>query len=316
MRFHVRLVCLGVLLIVACAAFTSAAFGAGKKIVFVAGPPSHGYAAHEHHAGCLLLAKCLRDGIPGVETAVFRNGWPRDPASFDGADAIVVFSDGSDHNPMLPHLDEIDAMMKRGVGLACLHYAVEVPKGKAGDLMKQWIGGCFETFWSVNPMWTAKFQQFPEHAIARGLRPFAIDDEWYYHMRFIDRMEGVTPILTAVPPDSTRRGGNDARGGNPYVRARMGMPEHVAWARVRPNGGRGFGFTGGHWHWNWANDGFRTVVLNGIAWTAKLDIPPGGVPSKRPTLEELEANQDKPQPNGFDRDKIRNMIEQWRHQEK
>ena len=30
---------------------------AEKKIVFIAGHPSHGYAEHEHHAGCLLLAK-------------------------------------------------------------------------------------------------------------------------------------------------------------------------------------------------------------------------------------------------------------------
>ena len=84
----------------------------------------------------------------------------------------------------------------------------------------------------------------------------------------------------------------------------------MAWARVRPDGGRGFGFTGCHSHWSWASDDFRTIVLNGIAWVAKLNIPPGGVPSKTPTLEALEANQDKPQPKDFDRDKIRKVIEQ------
>ena len=177
--------------------------------------------------------------------------------------------------------------------------------------MKDWIGGYYETFWSVNPFWTADFKQLPDHPIARGVKPFAIEDEWYYHMRFIDNMEGVTPILTAVPPDSTREGPDGPHGGNPTVRAQKGRAEHVAWARVRPDGGRGFGLTGGHSHWNWANDNFRTVVLNGIAWVAKLDIPPGGVPSKTPTLEALEANQDKPQPKGFDREKVRKMIEQW-----
>ncbi len=141
------------------------------------------------------------------------------------------------------------------------------------------------------------------------MKPFHIDDEWYYHMRFADDMKGVTPILTAVPPDSTRRPGNDAHGANPSVFARKGMPEHVAWAYQRPGGGRGFGFTGGHWHWNWANDSFRTVVLNGIVWTAGIDVPAAGVPSKTPTLEELEANQDKPQPKNFDRKRIQRMIE-------
>ena len=81
----------------------------------------------------------------------------------------------------------------------------------------------------------------------------------------------------------------------------------------RPDGGRGFGFTGGHSHWNWANDSFRTVVLNGIVWTAGLDVPAGGVPSKTPTLEELEANQDKPQPKNFDREKIEKLIEEWKN---
>ncbi len=90
------------------------------------------------------------------------------------------------------------------------------------------------------------------------------------------------------------------------------MAEHVAWARVRPDGGRGFGFTGCHYHWNWANRNFRTVVLNAIAWIAKIDVPPAGVPSTDPTLEELEANLDKPQPATFDRQRIQKMIEQWK----
>ena len=47
-------------------------------------------------------------------------------------------------------------------------------------------------------------------------------------MRFAEGMKGVTPVLTATPPDSTRRKGNDAHGANPTVFARKGMPEHVA----------------------------------------------------------------------------------------
>ncbi len=282
-----------------------------KKIVFIAGTPSHGYGDHEHRAGCLLLAKCLRDGLPNVETVVHANGWPKDPQIFHGAEAIVVFSSGGGANVMLQHLDQIDKLMKQGVGLACLHYTVEIPKGRPGDFLKDWIGGYFETYWSINPTWNAQFKKFPDHPITRGVKPFTIDDEWYYHMRFVDEMEGVTPILSAVPPESTREGPDGPYSGNPAVRARKGMAEHVAWARVRPDGGRGFGFTGCHFHWNWANRDFRTVVLNAIAWIAKIDVPPGGVPSQNPTLEELEANQDKPQPANFDRQRIQKMIEKW-----
>lgn len=289
----------------------SASAGGKTKIVFVAGPRSHGYAEHEHYAGCMLLAGCLRNGLPNLDTVVCRDGWPKDSRVFDGAAAIVLFSDGGDGNPVLPHLDEIEKLMKRDVGLACLHYAVLVPKGHAGDLLKTWIGGYYEPYWSVNPFWTAEFKTLPNHPITRGVRPFAIEDEWYYHMRFVDGMEGVAPILTATPPDSTRDKPDGPYSGNPTVRAEKGRAEHVAWAYVRPDGGRGFGLTGCHSHWNLANDNFRTVLLNAIAWVAKLDVPADGVPSKTPTMDSLEANQDKPQPQQFDRDGVQKVIQQW-----
>ncbi len=157
---------------------------------------------------------------------------------------MVIFSDGGDGHPVMSHLAQFDKLARKGVGLACIHYAVEVPKGKAGNFMKDWIGGYFETFWSVNPDWVAHYKAFPDHPVARGVRPFAINDEWYFHMRFQDGMKGVTPILTAVPPDDVHRPGNDAHGANPAVFARKGQPEHMAWAYQRPDGGRGFGITG------------------------------------------------------------------------
>ncbi|MBI4580628.1 MAG: DUF1080 domain-containing protein, partial [Planctomycetes bacterium] len=164
----------------------------GKKVVFVAGPVSHGYGEHEHYAGCLLLAKALNDNVPGVYATVYRDGWPADPTAFDNADAVVLFSDGGGGHPMLKHLEVMDKLARSGVGLACLHYAVEVPKGEAGDSFLRWIGGYFETFWSVNPWWTPDFKKFPDHPIARGVRPFSIEDEWYYHMRFGKDTAGVT----------------------------------------------------------------------------------------------------------------------------
>ncbi len=181
-----------------------------------------------------------------------------------------------------------------------------------GDYLKKWIGGYFETDWSVNPHWFGEFKSLPKHPINRGVKPFEIDDEWYCHMRFLDDMKGVSPILTAIPPDSTRQRKDGAHSNNPTYRARSGQPEHVAWAVEREDGGRGFGFTGGHWHWSWANDNFRTLVLNSIAWVAGLEIPAGGVPSKTPTFEELEANQDFPQSKKFDKAKWLKLMEEWK----
>ena len=68
----------------------------------------------------------------------------------------------------------------------------------------------------------------------------------------------------------------------PSARGGMGMAydpgreEVVAWAFERPDGGRGFGFTGAHFHKNWANDDFRRLVVNAILWSAHVEVPPGG----------------------------------------
>ncbi|MEW4571420.1 ThuA domain-containing protein [Tautonia sp. JC769] len=270
-----------------------------KTVVFVAGKQSHGYGAHEHRAGSILLAEALEAGMPGYTAKVVADGWPEDNAVFDGADAIVIYSDGAGGHPALPHRDFLDDLMKQGVGLVCLHFAVEVPAGSpGGDDFLEWLGGYFELHWSVNPHWTPTFADLPDHPITRGVGPFTLNDEWYYHMRFRPGMEGVTPILSAVPPESSLSRPDGDRSGNPDVRRAVaaGEPQHVAWAFERPDGGRGFGFTGGHVHWNWGDDDFRTVVLNAIVWASGGEVPEGGVPSETPSRAQLEANQDEPKP--------------------
>ncbi len=282
-----------------------------KKIVLIAGPPSHSYGTHEHNAGCLLLAKALNDNMPNVYAAVYRSGWPKDPTALDNADAIAMYCDGGEGHIVMPHLEQVDKLAKNGVGIAFIHYAVELPKGKPGNSALDWVGGYFETFWSVNPTWEAEFTDIPRHPVARGVKPFSIRDEWYYHMRFRQNMENVTPILTAVPPDRAHRKGNDAHSANPIVYARMGKPEHVAWVYERPGGGRGFGFTGGHDHINWAHNDFRKTVLNGLVWITGLDVPADGVPSETPTTDQLRANLDTPDPGSWNWDRIQDRIEKW-----
>ena len=268
--------------------------GADTKIVFIAGPPSHGPAQHEHRAGCLLLKSCL-DKVPGITSVVYSNGWPKDPQALDGADGIVLYMDGGPGHPALQddHLQKLDALMKKGVGLACIHYAVEPTIEKGEKEFLDWIGGAFEINWSVNPHWNADFKALPRHPITRGVKPFKITDEWYFHMRFPEGMKGVKPILTAVPPESTMNRGDGTHEGNPAVReaVKRGAPQHVAWASGRAGGGRGFGFTGGHFHKNWGNDDFRKLVLNAILWTAKVEVPANGVQSKV-SEEQLDQNLD------------------------
>lgn len=287
------------------------AASAKKKIVFVSGKPSHKYGAHEHYAGCLLLAKSLQAALPEYETVVHRHGWPEAEQAFEGADAIVMYCDGGEKHFVNDRLAAVDQLADSGVGIVCLHYAVEVPKGESGDRFLDWIGGYFEIDWSVNPHWTAKFNRFPDHPITRGVEPFEINDEWYYHMRFRAGMEGVTPILTDLPPDSSLSRPDGPHSGNPDVRAAIagGEPQHVAWASERAGGGRGFGFTGGHNHWNWGDPNFRKVVLNAIVWAAHGEVPAEGVQDPAVTLTGLEVNQDYPQPADFDLDAVKKRLQ-------
>ena len=264
------------------------------KIVFVAGRPSHAPGDHEHRAGCMLLAKCLEENVEGVETEVTWYGWPKDDAIFEGADTVVMYCDGGKGHMVNRHMDEFGDFIKAGGGLVCLHYAVEVPKGKEGDTFLEWLGGYFETDWSVNPHWDANFAELPEHAITSGVKPFEIRDEWYYHMRFRAEMDGVTPILSAHPGEDTLTRPDGPHSGNPHVRKAVadGEIQHVAWAYERADGGRSFGFTGGHFHKTWQHDDVRKLVLNAICWTAKMDIPEKGIESPTPTDEEMKANLD------------------------
>jgi type 1 glutamine amidotransferase len=263
------------------------------KIVLVAGRPSHGPGDHEFNAGCKLLAKCLAE-VPGVDPVFVAGGWPESESVFDGARAIVFFMDGGAGHPIIQkdHLETIQKLVDKGVGIACLHYAVEVPKGKPGDKFLSWIGGYYETGFSTNPHWTAEFTTVPEHPITRGVKPFAIRDEWYFNIRFRPEMKGVTPILSATPDDKTRQGASAApRGPYKHIVEAKGRDEVLAWAVERADGGRGFGFTGAHAHNNWGDPNFRKLVLNAILWTAKLDVPPAGAECKV-TEDDLNQNLD------------------------
>jgi type 1 glutamine amidotransferase len=268
---------------------------ADKKIVLVAGKPSHGPGDHEHRAGMLLLGRCL-DQVPGVQTVVVSNGWPADVKVFEGAAAVAIYSDGGGGHPFIQEdrLEVIDGLARQGVGLGFIHYAVEVPKEKGGAEFLRWMGGYFEMHWSVNPHWLGQFTALPTHPVTRGVQPFQMQDEWYYHMRFAPDMKGVTPILSALPPAKTLERPDGPHSNNPHVRKAVledQQPQHVMWVYDRPDGGRGFGFTGGHFHKEWGDENFRRVVLNALLWIAKVEVPAGGVQSTV-TADELEANLD------------------------
>lgn len=291
------------------AAPAAAADGRSRKVVLIAGAPSHPPGMHEFRAGSIILEKRLR-AVPGLVVERCEMGWVPDEAAFDDAAAVVIYADGGRKHPAVQgnRLETLGKLAARGVGLGCMHYGVEVLKDDAGAEFTAWLGGYYEHEWSCNPIWTADYKSFPDHPVARGVRPFSAKDEWYFNIRFREgfdaegpkEIDGVkfTPILTARPSDETRDGPYVyPKGPYAHIQAAKGRKEATLWTVERGGGagkagGRGFGFTGGHFHSNWRNDEYRKAVLNAICWLAGLEIPAGGIASAAVDEAEIGSNLD------------------------
>ena len=239
-----------------------------RKVVFLAGKPTHGEGCHSWEDTAQLLKQCLLDA-PDVEPLridIYNNGWPDDPAALDDADAIVFLSDGFKDHPLSEpdRAAKIRKLAKRGVGLAFFHYSIEPPEGGEPDLL-EWIGGCYERGYSQNPRNTVALSPVQNnHPICRGCSGYIAEDEWYFDIRLKANDPRVVPILTGkLPP-------------------RAPEDKVVAWATTRDDGGRGFGFAGGHYDQNWHREPFRKLALNAILWVAKAEVPQNGVVSLQP----------------------------------
>jgi type 1 glutamine amidotransferase len=250
---------------------------AGKSVLLIAGAKSHAPGQHEHPAGCELLAKHLASSGLGIQAEVSL-GWPQDAAKAANADTIVLYSDGQDAHVAKGRIAELRQRMTAGKGLVVLHYALEPTDAEMAGFLDESVGGHFQVNWSVNPIWKMKDPLIAPHAVTSGVKPFEVEEEFYYHIKF---RENVMALFRALPPESSL-GEDGPRSGNPEVRKKLALkePQTLAWAVENPNKSRGFGFTGGHFHRNWSDENFRKLVLNAIVWTAGAEVPAAGVTSK------------------------------------
>lgn len=264
-----------------------------KKVLLVAGVQSHGPGDHEFNAGFKLIRDCLADNAL-VDAQFVAGGWPEASDALKTADAIIFYADGGGRHPAMSgdRAEKLDAFAARGGGIGLMHYGVEVPKGPPQEHAWKWVGGAYEHMYSVNPMWKPVFDDFPNHPITRGVKPFALLDEWYFNMRWGADQDNVTRLLVDTPSEDVRDGPYVwPNGPYPHIVESKGEPETMMWAYERPEGGRGFGFTGGHKHVNWYEPNYRKIVLNAILWVAGAEPPEGGVESTV-SLEQIQANLD------------------------
>ena len=198
------------------------------KIVLIAGSNAYKPGEHEYVAGCAVLADLLKQ-TPRV-APVLALDWPKQPETLAGAKAVVMLFDGGDKHGLLTgdRMAQVQKLADDGAGLVHLHQLIDYPK-ELGDRARDWMGGAFEKGHSQRAHWVSEFSKFAEHPVSRGVTPFKIDDGWLYKLKFVSKMQGVTPLLRTVSPKAVNQEFND--------------DTIVAWLYERANGGRSFTFT-------------------------------------------------------------------------
>jgi len=255
-------------------------------IAIVVGPEKHKPGTHEVAAGGRLMAYCLEQAgnVENVNARVFHR-WPEDASILDSADSVVFIGDQfpperlSDSERAMRNLT---AMMDRGCGIVCIHYATGLAAGDVAEdgdhPLLHWTGGYFAArcnhHRSVARIFDATIEPAVNegHPIRRGWNVFSLRDEPYTQNWFgrDGLAEGGFPLATVeFPPDAPKR-------------------EIVAWATERESGGRGAGITLPHFYRNWERAELRKLIFNTILWTAQREVPRGGVEAQLPALENFQ----------------------------
>jgi hypothetical protein len=255
------------------------------KVVLVAGDmgTGHGPGQHEHFAGCALFMRMLRQ-TPGVWPVMVRDGWPKDPAAtFKDAKAVVFYMDGGGKQTTIAHAAEIDKLAAAGVGIVHVHQVVDYPANFV-EHAARWVGGAYGPKTGSRGHWDGAFDAFPAHAVTRGVTPWTVNDGFIQNLTWVEGAEGITPILRTRNPK--------AKAGL-YANANDDV---VCWTYDRPDGGRSFAMTGGDMHKHWGHEGMRRLLINGILWTAKVEVPEGGAPVALDPADLMQNMDRKPAP--------------------
>ncbi|MDY0744151.1 ThuA domain-containing protein [Paucibacter sp. R3-3] len=226
---------------------------AAASILLIAGSGHEGPGRHEYAAGAAQIAGWLKDALPQADVRVSQ-GWPVDLGT---ASTLVLYLDGAEAHPLNDAAKRraFEAAMRRGVGVVALHQA-----STGDDALQPWLGavrpGLFDRTTEMTVLRPAG-----DSPLTRSLRPIEVLDEFYPTLKLAP---GAMPVLSAALHPQYRDG--------KAVLSNEAEQRTVAWTYQRPDGGRSFGYTGAHFLSSLAP--LRPVLINAIAWTAGLDVPP------------------------------------------
>ncbi|HIG26987.1 MAG TPA: hypothetical protein EYQ50_04025 [Verrucomicrobiales bacterium] len=227
---------------------------ADDTILFIGKQADHPWGSHMYLHTCGVLAKSVEQSNR-IKTFV-SNGWPSDADRLKDIKAIVVYTNpGAEFLLDGPGKTQFEKMMKDGVGLVTIHWASTVYEKNFDRLGQRWMGYLGGT-WVSNvglSIDRSKLTQLdPSHPICRGWKEYELHDEFYLNPRLSSSAKPFLQVTT------------------------KGEKLVVAWTYERPDGGRSYGTTLGHYYRNFKMNAFRRTIVNAILWTAKQDIPLNG----------------------------------------
>jgi len=232
----------------------------GKTVLLLSqGPDGHPAGTHEYGAGMRILAKCLAS-TPGLQVQHIHaeGAWADGPALIQEADTVVLFlSEGARWVHDDPRrLEALGQLAQRGGGLGALHWGMGTRDARNIDGCVKLFGGCHGGPDRKYQVLDAKVFVDPHHPVTRGIEEFRIRDEFYYQLKFVPQPHQLQPLFTTTID---------------------GQPQTVAWAWEREDGGRSFGFSGGHFHDHWRRPEYRRLLAQAVLWTLQLPIPDQGL---------------------------------------
>ena len=212
---------------------------------------------------------------------------PRDLSVLEDASAIVIVGSGdwqrNETNVLFQqfqatdgrtydaettaYLQRLDQLIRqKQIGISIFHYTMWVENWVGRRYYLNWLGGLWIPYASHNPVDTWKMEPLAvKHPVLQGIKPWSFRDEVFSRYFLFDNPKR-TELLQGTPSNTNN-----------------GAPRPVSWVYERPDGGRSFVWGGSDFHDNMHSvEDYRRYLLNGIIWTAKIDVPAEGVVAPAP----------------------------------
>ncbi len=210
-------------------------------IVLVAGPKDHGPGEHDYPAWMVQWGQLLA----AAESVTVETAWEfPESAQMERADILIFFQKGA-WNP--DRATAMDAYFERGGGATYLHWAVNGDDRVADFSQRIGLASHGGNIRYRHGPLTLRLAN-SQHPILRNVHDLELLDESYWLLT--GDPERIDLLATSLEDES---------------------PRPQLWT-FEPGNGRTFVSIPGHYNWTFDDPIFRTILLRGMAWTAREPV--------------------------------------------